>query len=426
MSVVLNKNTTSSTAIVTYKPREYTSDSLDERVIRSYRNILESQYLNTYKALHLGGKDTTESRMIRFAATICPTHSDSEMSQRIDKYDMVTEHLTHLSDEQFSAFVKAANPVGSGIGGEVLLAEVAGIPVFIKKISLTTIEQQNPKSTANLFKLPVNYQYGVGSMGFGAWRELSAHEMTTKWVLNGECQNFPLMYHSRVLERTISPPLPTTEELENRRDHVEYWNGSSAIGMRAESIATASADVVVVMERLPQALHEWLRASDGKKNLTEQKITRLEREMNLVVAFMRSRGFLHFDAHPGNILSSDSHIYFADFGLATSREFDLSPQEETFFQKHSHYDRYCAVWGLVLSTITATLGDEAGEAAWNTYLETGEIAAAVPTSVASIAERYRPVVVIINRFIRDLRKVSKSTPYPATELALEWAKLQKN
>lgn len=80
-------------------------------------------------------------------------------------------------------------------------AGVAGRRVFIQRIRLTDIElrPQNVRSTANLFGLPLFYQYGVGSAGFGGWRELAVHTMTTNWVLGGEYEGLPLMYHWRVL-----------------------------------------------------------------------------------------------------------------------------------------------------------------------------------------------------------------------------------
>ncbi|MFF2503082.1 hypothetical protein ACFVTY_06840 [Streptomyces sp. NPDC058067] len=49
---------------------------------------------------------------------------------------------------------------------------------------------------------------------------------------------------------------------------------------------------------------------------------------------MNSRGLLHFDAHFQNILTDGRRLYFADFGLALSSRFDLSPSEAGFFERH--------------------------------------------------------------------------------------------
>lgn len=383
------------------------------------RKVLEGRYLNTYKALHLGGKETSESRMIRSAIAFCPTHSEKDMAQRLSNYSKVARCLSHLSNEQLSTLLKSAKSLGTGTGGEVLSIEVRGVPVFIKKIRLTDIERENPRSTQNLFELPPYYQYGVGSMGFGVWREIAAHEMTTQWVLNGECQNFPLMYHSRVLERPPAmPKTPTSEELEDRQRYVEYWDGSSAVGKRSEAAETASADVVVFMESLPQTLDKWLNVEGGKENLP-----RIERELNLVAAFMKSRGFLHFDAHFHNILAHNGHVYFADFGLAMSRRFDLSPDERAFLEKHIDYDRYYVVAELAQRSIVSTLKDEERESALDTYLSPERMTIALPSTVESIAQRYRPIAVLMGNFFRGLREHSKSTPYPEAGLAHEWTKL---
>jgi hypothetical protein len=92
--------------------------------------------------------------------------------------------------------VEAAPLIGSGIGGTSVSLEIEGWPVFAKRVPLTDLERRpdNVMSTANVFQLPTCYQYGVGSAGFGAWRELAAYVMTTNWVLGGRYAGFPLRY----------------------------------------------------------------------------------------------------------------------------------------------------------------------------------------------------------------------------------------
>ncbi len=43
------------------------------------------------------------------------------------------------------------------------------------------------------------YHYGIGSAGFGVFRELVANIKITNWVLEGAITNFPLLYHYRVI-----------------------------------------------------------------------------------------------------------------------------------------------------------------------------------------------------------------------------------
>ncbi len=42
-------------------------------------------------------------------------------------------------------------------------------------------------------------QYGIGSPGFSAWRELAANMIVTEGVLASETESFPLLYHWRLV-----------------------------------------------------------------------------------------------------------------------------------------------------------------------------------------------------------------------------------
>jgi len=132
------------------------------------------------------------------------------VNERIARHRLISERLGRLDDRDLAALVDAGIPLGSGIGGRTSLLCVDGLPVFVKRIPLTDLERrpENVRSTANLFGLPTFYQYGVGSTGFGAWREVAAHEMTTAWVLDGLYPSFPLTYHWRILPHEPSDETP--------------------------------------------------------------------------------------------------------------------------------------------------------------------------------------------------------------------------
>lgn len=83
---------------------------------------------------------------------------------RLAAHDAVSTSLALRSDRALSELVDAAVPIGSGIGSP-------------------------------------------GCPGFGAWRELAVHTMTTNWVLADRFQGFPLMYHWPVLSRETRYPL---------------------------------------------------------------------------------------------------------------------------------------------------------------------------------------------------------------------------
>ncbi|MCX6991424.1 MAG: protein kinase family protein [Chlamydiae bacterium] len=427
MSIELSKSRPLSTAIVPYAPRDaHAQLSLDVRTTEASRRCVDApaQYLETYKALHLGGRGTLESQMIRSFVTICPTHTEAEMAPRLSKYDIVSKHLSSLSDQELRDLLATAHPIGSGTGGEVLSIEVEGVTVFVKKIRLTAIEEANPSETSNLFKLPIAYQYGVGSMGFGVWREIEAHKMTTQWVLTGECQNFPLTYHDRVLQRSTAPAPVTAETLAERKSYIEYWDGSTAVGKRAEAADSSLADVVVFMEHIPQTLSKRLKAEACEGTLQEESLGKLDKELSKVTTFMKSHGFLHFDAHFSNVLADPKHVYFADFGLAISDRFDLSLEEIAYRDRHQDYDRYYVILCLVTKAITSTVSPDKKKEVLDAYFSSKGAMTELPPSIATFAMHYRPIALLMDAFFHSLYKGSKSTPYPEAELAREWSKLQ--
>src|SRR6266404_3503678 len=99
--------------------------------------------------------------------------------------------------------------------------------VFVKRVPVTDTEHNNMFSTKNLYDLPTYYNYGVGSAGFGAFRELVANIKTTNWVLAGAITNFPLLYHYRIIPFSGERP---EIDMDRHQRYVEYWNGNENIG----------------------------------------------------------------------------------------------------------------------------------------------------------------------------------------------------
>ena len=131
----------------------------------------------------------------------------SSAARRAVHADLATT-LSLLSDHELAGLLASGTPAGVGIGGRYLLVEVDGSRVFVKRMPLTDVEllPENARSTANLFELPAFCHYGTGrSPGFGAWRELAVHTMTTNWVLSDRFTGFPLMHHWRVLPDAVQP-----------------------------------------------------------------------------------------------------------------------------------------------------------------------------------------------------------------------------
>ena len=136
------------------------------------------------------------------------------INSRITTYHTIAPKLESLNDQNLLELLEKSVSIHFGMGGTSVLLKIDGINIFVKKVPLTDVEilPENIMSTENIFELPTYYQYGIGSAGFGAWRELSAHIMSTEWVLRKDCPNFPLMYHWRILPDSTLKTLPTSVE----------------------------------------------------------------------------------------------------------------------------------------------------------------------------------------------------------------------
>ncbi|MFD5835552.1 protein kinase family protein [Streptomyces collinus] len=336
---------------------------------------------------------------------------------RLSDYDTVATSLALLGDAELRELVDRATPLGTGIGGSSARLHVSGTPVFVKRVPLTDLElrPEHRRSTANLFGLPMICQYGIGGPAFGAWREVSAHTMTTNWVLSGQFQGFPLMYHWRVLPEEEPH---RAEELADVEEVVAYWGGSTGVRRRVEALHRSSASVTLFLEYLPQTLHSWLatQVQAGDEAL-DRACYLAEKELAVGTSFMNSRGLLHFDAHFENILTDGRRLYFADFGLALSTRFDLTRREADFYDEHGAYDRCYTASYLVNWLITALYDGDweiRGELirAWSEGRQPG----GAPPGVAEILTRNSPVAEVMTDFYRTLQRENRTTPYPRRRL----------
>lgn len=223
------------------------------------------------------------------------------------------------SDEELTALLAGGEALGSGAGGGPVLVDVDGVPVFAKRIPLTDRELAAPLSTANLFELPVVCQYGIGSPGFNAWRELAANQLV------GDAAGFPRLHHFRVLPGRAS----ITAEFLDVDAASARLGGSPQIRARFTELAAATHSLVLFFEHIQFALREWL---------TPERLPEVERQLVEIVATLRSLDLLHLDVHFGNIRSDGSRVHLVDFGLATSPRFDLDPAEREFVRRHADHD----------------------------------------------------------------------------------------
>ncbi|MGF0173534.1 protein kinase family protein [Streptomyces sp. Marseille-Q5077] len=327
-----------------------------------------------------------------------------------------------LSDHELADLVAEGTPLGTGIGGRSTLIEVDGRGVFVKRIPLTDVELRpgNARSTANVLGLPAYFHYGIGSPGFGAWRELAVHTMTTNWVLADRFPGFPLTHHWRILPQ---PPQPLPAELADVERAVAYWGGCPQVRERIEGLRTATASLALFLEYIPHTLHDWLDAR-LRTDEADTACASVERELTATTDFLREGRLLHFDAHFQNILTDGRRLYLADYGLALSARFRLTPQERDFFERHRHYDSVYTAFHFVNWLATALYGHDRDDR--ETFVRAcseGLRPQGIPPVAAGIIERYAPLAVVMGDFARRLQNENRLTPYPyeALELAQEGA-----
>lgn len=169
---------------------------------------------------------------------------------RRSRHDRIAASLAAHTGGELAALQRAASRNRVGVGGGTSTADVDGVPVFVKRIPITDRELAHPHSTANLFDLPVHWQYGMYRLagpGFNAWREPAANQSVTDGVLAGETQSFPLLHHWRVLPGRP----PVAAEHRDIDVVVTQFGGNPAVRARLEALACATASLVLFLEHLP-------------------------------------------------------------------------------------------------------------------------------------------------------------------------------
>ncbi|WP_181803552.1 BUD32 family EKC/KEOPS complex subunit [Streptomyces shenzhenensis] len=341
----------------------------------------------------------------------------TDTTSRVAAHAGIATSLALLSDVELAELVAAGRPLGTGIGGRAVRLTVDGRPVFVKRIPLTDREQdpRHTRSTENLFALPAYCHYGIGAIGspgFGAWRELAAHQVTTDWVLAGRFAGFPLLHHWRVLPAT---PAPLPDQLADIEGAVAYWGGSTGVRERIEALRDASASLTLFLEHIPYTLHDWLDA-ELRTDRAESACDFTAHGLAELTAFLSASHLLHLDAHFGNILTDGRRLYLTDFGLSLSSRFRLACDERDFFGRHRHYDRAYTGYYLVIWLVTALYGYRGEERAeFVRSCAAGSRPEGIPRAAADLLVRHAPHAVPMEVFCRRLERESRLTPFPGPD-----------
>lgn len=336
----------------------------------------------------------------------------NRLDERLTVFQNLSNYLSSMSDNDIHEFVLGSTLVHQGLGGESFHAQVDSHHVFIKSVPLTGIENQpeNKRNTANIFNLPLFYQYGVGSTGFGAWRELAAFEQTTTWVKNRKCANFPLLFHWRVLPIISKKFVSFPDEQAIKKD-VKYWENSEAIKLRLEAICDSIHRLLLFCEYFPMTLEQWLKQqvqSDEPK--AAKIIDRIDQSLKSINHFMKNQGMVHFDGHFRNIMTDEKDIFFADFGLAMSTQFDLSQEEVSFLNQHMDYDRAMSAIGLLYCVLTTVFDNHSWTKQLRKFLNGGK--ESLPAFIRTIATKYGEITLVMSDFFDSLQHKSKKVVFP--------------
>lgn len=329
-----------------------------------------------------------------------------------------------MPNDAIQALVTEGPVLARGIGGSRTQVDIDGSIVFVKRVPLTDLEisAANFKSTANVFGLPPYCQYGVGSPGFTAWRELLANERLTALSLDAGSpfEAVPAMYHWRVIDGSaFDEQMP--EELSHPKWLAERWHGSAAVEKRVAAIKNSTSTLALFLEFIPHRLDRWLQSeleADGGQ--LAAAITLVERQLVEQILAMNRNGVFHFDAHFANILTDGDRLYFADYGLATSPFFDLDAGERQFLEANSTYD-LCNVVTRLVNQVVATLCRVSSRSERNGLIRGVAAGASTPhwldPVAAVVIKRYATVAAVINEFNERLYGHDRRTPYPSTEAA---------
>lgn len=250
--------------------------------------------------------------------------TNNSLELRKQKYFEISSLISRLDHKTLNSLLDQSEPNESGAGwGMNHILVFRQSKVFVKRVPVTDIEYDNLFSTKNLYDLPAGCSYGINSTGLGVFRELITHLKTTHWILEGAIANFPLMYHYRIL--------PSTKKYTALEVDIERWGNHLNIKKYASDRVNSRYELVLFLEYIPYVLETWLQENP---NQLEKMLNGLWR----AIAFLRTKGIIHFDAHFRNILTDGEQVYLTDFGLALDKSFALTEEENVFFEQNSLYD----------------------------------------------------------------------------------------
>ena len=248
------------------------------------------------------------------------------MDERLKKYGKTSDALHYMCTDNLTKLI-LSNVVGQGYGVNSVIT-INHTKIFIKAIPVTKTDLSNMYDTSNIHNLPMYYNYGVGSAGFGCWRELAFHIKASNYVINEQCPNFPILYHYRIIEsKQIAAK---SKKYKFEKESFEYWGGNKNIEVYLKERSNTNYFIVLCLEYFPITVYEI--------NLIEKTKWYMS-QISTIITFLKKHEVIHFDAHPGNLVTNGKILILTDFGLVLDKSFNLAKPEIAFFNKNTNYDK---------------------------------------------------------------------------------------
>jgi len=251
---------------------------------------------------------------------------------RYEIYNRLSNRLVILTDKEIRELTNTKSEIKKW--GDYGIIKLENNNIFFKKIPLSEKFAQNQFNTKNLYNIPVNCNYGFGTAGINPWRELITHIKTSNWVLTGEIENFPLLYHYRIIkDNNHNFETGMNEKLLERFNYKNYH-------IYLEERAVCNYKIVMFLEFIPNMLNNFI-------NNDINYVKYFFKESTNILDFLQMKGILHLDTHWGNYLvDNNGKLYLTDFGIILDKKFDLDEKEIIFMKKNKllPYYRFKSVY----------------------------------------------------------------------------------
>jgi hypothetical protein len=244
---------------------------------------------------------------------------------RINKYFLLNNKLSLLDDTHIKSLIyQNSKDIKHKTWGENKIITIDTIKIFSKKIPIPKKLYDNQFNSSNLYNLPAYYNYGNGSAGINCWRELLLHIKTTNFVLHNVLDNFPLLYHYRIIKDNSKNFISGLNI-----DDMKTWNNDSNIKKYLTDRLHSEYKIILFLEYIPYVSYIYyeVKFSNKFKDYYSQATK--------IFNFLHKNGIIHNDNHLGNFLVDDKGIlYLTDFGLSLDIDFSLKTDEFNIIKYH--------------------------------------------------------------------------------------------